>query len=332
MGRGSADSAPGKLHLGNLGRIAAYLRPYLWHTAVIFLCIGAAAAIGLIPPLVIRAIIDKALPAHNIRLLNLLVLAMITVPAASGLISVLQNYFNTRVGQAIMFDLRNQLFAHLQRMSLRFYVATQTGQIMSRVNNDVGAVQNAVTGTLVGIVTSVVTVASTLAVIFALNAHLALLAVVILPAFVAPMRSVGRFRQRISKQTQQRQADLTAHMEERLSISGFILTRVFGRQEDERQRFRTINQDLMQLQIRQTMVGRWFFLLMSVLSAVGPALIYWYGGHLVISGKLSVGTVVAFVAYLGNLYRPVTNLANVYVDLRGALGVFDRIFEYLDMA
>ena len=331
MSRENAESPPGKLHLGNLGRIAAYLRPYLWHTAVIFLCIGAAAAIGLIPPLVIRAIIDKALPAHNIRLLNLLVLAMILAPAASGLIGVLQNYFNTRVGQAIMFDLRNQLFAHLQRMSLRFYVATQTGQIMSRVNNDVGAVQNAVTGTLVGIVTSVVTVASTLAVIFALNAHLALLAVVILPAFVAPMRSVGRFRQRISKQTQQRQADLTAHMEERLSISGFILTRVFGRQEDERQRFRAINQDLMLLQVRQTMVGRWFFLLMSVLSAVGPALIYWYGGHLVISDQLSVGTVVAFVAYLGNLYRPVTSLANVYVDLRGALGVFDRIFEYLDM-
>jgi ATP-binding cassette subfamily B protein len=331
MGRDNEQLPPGKLKLGHLGRIAAYLKPYLWHTAVIFLCIGAATAIGLAPPLVIRAIIDKALPTHNKRLLNLLVLAMIVVPAVNGLIGVIQNYFNTRVGQAIMFDLRNQLFAHLQRMSLRFYVATQTGQIMSRVNNDVGAVQNAVTGTLVGIVTSTVTVASTLAVIFALNAHLALLAVVILPAFVAPMRSVGRFRQRISKQTQQRQADLTAHMEERLSISGFILTRVFGRQADERQRFGTINKDLMALQIRQAMVGRWFFMLMAVLSAVGPALIYWYGGRLVISGALTIGTVVAFVAYLGNLYRPVTSLANVYVDLRGALGVFDRIFEYLDM-
>jgi len=193
MGRDNEQLPPGKLKLGHLGRIAAYLKPYLWHTAVIFLCIGAATAIGLAPPLVIRAIIDKALPTHNKRLLNLLVLAMIVVPAVNGLIGVIQNYFNTRVGQAIMFDLRNQLFAHLQRMSLRFYVATQTGQIMSRVNNDVGAVQNAVTGTLVGIVTSTVTVASTLAVIFALNAHLALLAVVILPAFVAPMRSVGRF-------------------------------------------------------------------------------------------------------------------------------------------
>jgi ATP-binding cassette subfamily B protein len=331
MGPGNADLPPGKLQLGNLGRIAAYLRPYVVHTVVIFLCIGAAAAIGLLPPLIIRAIIDQALPAHNGRLLNLLVLAMILVPFGSGLVGVLQNYFNTRVGQAIMYDLRNELFAHLQRMSLRFYVATQTGQIMSRVNNDVGAVQNAVTGTLVGIVTSTVTVVSTLAVIFALNAHLALLAVIILPAFVLPMRSVGRFRQRISKQTQQRQADLTAHMEERLSISGFILTRIFGRQADERRRFSAINRDLMALQIRQAMVGRWFFMLLAILSSVGPALIYWYGGRLVISGALTVGTVVAFVAYLGNLYRPVTSLANVYVDLRGALGVFDRIFEYLDM-
>jgi ATP-binding cassette, subfamily B, bacterial len=333
MGRMGPDSAapPGKLHLGHLGRIAAYLRPYVWHTVVIFGCIAAAAAVGLVPPLIIRAIIDRALPDHDGRLLDLLVVGMILVPVVSGFIGVLQNYLNARVGQAIMFDLRNELFAHLQRMSLRFYVQTQTGQIMSRVNNDVGAVQNAVTGTMVGIVTSTVTVVSTLAVIFALNAHLAILAVLILPAFVAPMRSVGRFRQRISRRTQQRQADLTAHMEERLSISGFILTRVFGRQADERQRFRAINEDLMTLQIRQTMVGRWFFMLLSVLSAVGPALIYWYGGRLVISNALTIGTVVAFVAYLGNLYRPVTNLANVYVDLRGALGVFERIFEYLDM-
>ncbi|GAC1400199.1 MAG: hypothetical protein NVSMB65_18080 [Chloroflexota bacterium] len=120
-------------------------------------------------------------------------------------------------------------------------------------------------------------------------------------------------------------------MEERLSISGFILTRVFGRQADERARFSAINRDLMALEIRQAMVGRWFFMVLGVLASVGPALIYWYGGRLVIEGALSVGTVVAFVAYLGNLYRPVTSLANVYVDLRGALGVFDRIFEYLDM-
>lgn len=326
------DLAKGStLKLGHLGRIASYLRPYLWQTAVIFLCVGVAAAIGLLPPLIIRAIIDQALPRRDGSLLNLLVLAMIGVPIASGLIGVAQNYFNTLVGQEIMFDLRNELFAHLQRMALRFYVQTQTGQIMSRVNNDVGAVQSAVTGTLVGIVTNTVTVVMTLAVIFALNVKLAILAVIILPFFVLPMRSVGRFRQRISRQTQQKQADLTAHMEERLSISGFILTRVFGRQADERARFRAINRDLMGLQIRQMMVGRWFFMLLGVLSSVGPALIYWYGGHLVISSTLTIGTVVAFVAYLGNLYRPVSQLANVYVDLRGALGIFDRIFEYLDL-
>jgi ATP-binding cassette subfamily B protein len=331
-GRGSDESTvPAKLKLQHLGRIAGYLKPYIWHTSGIFVCVAVAAIVGLLPPLVIRAIIDQALPNHNGSLLNLLVLAMILVPIGSGLVGVVQNYLNTIVGQRIMLDMRDELFSHLQRMSLRFYVSTQTGQIMSRVNNDVGAVQNSVTGTLVGIVTNIITVASTLAVIFVLNAPLALLAVVILPAFVLPMRSVGRFRQKISRLTQQRQADLTAHMEERLSISGFILTRVFGRQQDERARFGSINSSLMDLQVRQAMVGRWFFMLMGVLGSVGPALIYWFGGHLVISNTLTIGTVVAFVAYLGNLYGPVARLANVYVDLRGALGVFDRIFEYLDM-
>ncbi len=315
----------------HMRRIAGYLRPYLWQLGILFVCVAATASVGVVPPLIIRAIIDQALPQHNNYLLNLLILGMIIIPVIRGLIGVLQNYLNTLIGQGVMFDLRNQLFHHLQRLSLHFYTTTPTGQIMSRVTNDVAAIQNTVTGTLVGIVTSIVTIAVTLSVIFALNNQLALLAVLILPTFVLPMRYIGNVRQRIARETQQQQADLTAHMQERLSVSGFLLMRLFGRAREEQQTFRHINRALTKLQIRQAMVGRWFMMITSILTALGPALIYWYGGRLVIQGQLSVGTIVAFVAYLGNLYRPVTNIASVYIELRGAMGVFERIFEYLDI-
>jgi ATP-binding cassette subfamily B protein len=329
--RFSHDGPPVQLQAAQLRRIAGYLIPYWRAWLLILACVASTSVIGLLPPLIVRAIIDHAIPYGEPGLLNLLVLAMLAVPVVNGLIGVAQNYLNVRVGQGIMFDLRNQLYAHLQRMSLRFYTATRTGEIMSRVSNDVNGVQGVVTGTLVNIVTNAITVLSTLVVIFAMNWRLALLALVVLPAFVLPTRGVGRIRHRISRQTQEKQAELTSIMQETLSISGFILAKIFGREAYERERFRRKNLELMALQIKQAMVGRWFFMALGALSAAGPAVIYWYGGHLAIRQELSVGTVVAFVAYLSNLYRPVTQLANIYVDIQGALAVFDRIFEYLDM-
>ncbi|MER3406778.1 MAG: ABC transporter, partial [Chloroflexota bacterium] len=329
--RFSHDGPPVQVEVAQLRRIAGYLTPY-WQTWLLILaCVAATSVIGLLPPLIVRAIIDHAIPYGEAGLLNLLVLAMLAVPVANGLIGVAQNYLNVRVGQGIMFDLRNQLYAHLQRMSLRFYTATRTGEIMSRVSNDVGGVQGVVTGTLVSIVTNALTVLSTLVVIFAMNWKLALLALVVLPAFVLPTRGVGRIRHRISRLAQEKQAELTSIMQETLSISGYVLAKIFGREAYERERFRQKNLELMALQIKQAMVGRWFFMALGALSAAGPAVIYWYGGHLAIQQELSVGTVVAFVAYLSNLYRPVTQLANIYVDIQGALALFDRIFEYLDM-
>jgi ATP-binding cassette subfamily B protein len=312
-------------------RVLAYLRPYLGRTAGVLLCIAASALAGLVPPLLIREIIDVAVPQGKLTLLNWLVAGLIAMPILSGLIGVLQQYLNNLIGQSIMSDLRLQLFAHLQKQSLRFYTVTQTGQIMSRVNNDVAGVQNVVTGTLASIAQNTATVCFTMATILWLDWRLALLAVVILPTIIIPMRRVGRFRNRVARQTQEKQAEVTAFLQERLGISGYILARVFGRQKDELARFRMLNRELMRLQVRSAMVGRWFFMFVGAVAAIGPALVFWFGGREAIQGSISMGTVIAFVTYLGNLYRPIGSLANIYVDVQGALAVFDRIFQYLDL-
>jgi ATP-binding cassette subfamily B protein len=317
--------------MAKVRRILAYLRPYLVKTLGVLLCIGVGSLLALVPPLLIRSIIDRAVPDRDLSLLNVLVAGLILMPIISGLIGVLQQYLNNLIGQAIMSDLRLQLFSQLQKQSLRFYTVTQTGQIMSRVNNDVSGVQNVVTGTLASIAQNLATVVFTLITIVLLDWRLAILAVVILPTIVVPMRRVGRFRNEVSRQTQEKQAEMSAYLQERLSISGFVLARVFGRQPDELKRFRVLNQDLMGLQVRSAMVGRWFFMFVGAIAAIGPALVFWFGGRESIAGTVSIGTVIAFVTYLGNLYRPVGSLANIYVDVQGAMAVFDRIFQYLDL-
>lgn len=319
------------IRLAQVRRMVGYLRPYWGKTAGVLLCIAVHAVVGLVPPLLVRGIIDGALPTGDVGSLNWLVAGLLLVPVVSGLIQVAQQYLNNLIGQSIMSDLRYQLFEHLQRQSLHFYTVTQTGQIMSRVNNDVSGVQRVVTETLANMARDLTVVTFTLATIAWLDWRLALLAIVILPTIVLPMRRVGRFRNRVARQTQEKQGELSAFLQERLGISGYVLARVFGRQRDELSRFKGLNGELMRLQIRSAMVGRWFFLFVGVVSAVGPALVYWYGGREVIAGTLSIGTIIAFVAYLGNLYRPIGQLANIYVDVQGALAVFERIFEYLDL-
>lgn len=331
MGYGDRQGPRPRVRLAQIRRAVAYLRPYLRMTLGVLLCIAANAVLNLLPPLMIREIVDRAVPQGDVTLLTWLVLGLVGAPIVVGLVGVLQQYLNNLIGQAIMSDLRLQLFSHLQRQSLRFYTVTQTGQIMSRVNNDVSGVQNVVTGTLTSIAQNVATVAFTVVTILWLDWRLAVLAVFVVPAIVLPMRRVGRFRNQVSRETQEKQAEITAYLQERLSISGFVLARVFGRQPDELTQFKGLNRDLMKLQLRSAMVGRWFFTFVGIVSSVGPALVFWYGGREAIRGTVTIGTVLAFVTYLGNLYRPIGSLANVYVDVQGALAVFERIFEYLDL-
>jgi ATP-binding cassette, subfamily B, bacterial len=325
------DDAPSvRMDAAQMRRVASYLMPYWKQWLVIFACIAATAALGVLPPLAVRGILDNAIPQRNMNLLYLLVGAIIALNILSGLIGVLQNYVNAVVGLGIVFDLRSALFQHLQRMSLPFYTTTRAGEIVSRINNDVGAVQGTATATLISIVSNVLTVVATAIVIFGMNWRLALLSIVIVPLLYLPTRSVGKYRRRLSKETAETQADLLAFLQERLNIGGMLLTKTFGQAQADRDTFTRLNRAVMDLNIKQSLAGRWLFLCLSVFSVTGPALIYAYGGFQAIQGTLTVGTIIAFVAYLTSLYRPMANLANVYVDVQGAMAVFERIFDMLD--
>lgn len=320
-----------RLTRGALHRAAAYFRPY-WRDALwIVLCVLMGALLGLIPPLLVREIIDRAIPLGDTRTLFWCMGLMIATPALAGLIGVLQNYLAVRVGQAVMFDIRNEMYEKLLAQSLRFYTNTKSGEILSRLQSDVGGIQGVVTGTLVAVVTNVLVVVTTLLVIFSINWQLSLLAIGILPIFILPTRRVGQVRKRIARETQERVAELTALVQETLSVSGHLLVRLFGAREYEARRFREKNRQVQRLTLRQNLVGRWFFYFLLLFASVGPALIWGYGGWLAIRNALTVGTIVALVAYLGRLYGPASALVNVHVDLMTAVALFDRIFAYLDL-
>ncbi len=328
---GGGTDAPVEITKAGLKRVAGYFKPYWREWSIIVLCIALMSGLGVLPPLFVRSILDDAIPGKDARLLHILVGAIVGVTIVSGFLGMLQTWLNAVASQGIMFDLRNQLYRHLQRQSLGFYTTTRAGEIVSRLNNDIGAVQTVAAQTVVTILTQAFTLVATVIAIFCLNPSLALLAVVIVPLFYVPTRIVGKVRRRLSQATQEEQADLVAFMQERLHIGGMFLTKIFGQRETEAATFRGHNQNVMDLTVKQTIVGRWLFMCLTIFSVAGPALIYLYGGHLAIREALTIGSIIAFVAYLTNLYRPVGQLANVYVNIQGAMAVFERIFEYLDL-
>lgn len=317
-------------------RVLKYFIPYWKQIIIIFICLAITAGLGIIPPLLVRAILDKAIKEKHLELLNWLVMGLIAVPIGSGLLGVLQSYWHITVSHLVMFDIRQKLYKHLQLLSLSFYTTTRSGEILSRVNNDVSAIRTSVMGSIVGILTNIFTIVSTAVVLFVMDWRLALLACGIVPLFILPTRRVGRIRHRLSRETQEKQSELLALMQDVLNIGGFILMRLFGQADYEAQRFQERNREVMNLQVKQAMVGRWLFMMLMMFASAGPALIYWYGGRLIIQASdgattLTIGTIIAFVAYLSGLYRPASQIANIYVDIQGAFAVFVRIFEYLDM-
>lgn len=314
-----------------LRRMLALLRPYWARWLAVFVIILLNVGLGTLPPLIWAQVIDRAIPRADSRLLVLLVLAAIGTAGAGALVGVAQNYLTAWMAQRIIFDLRGQLFRKLQRMSLGFFTESRTGEIMSRVTSDVAGIEGVVSGTLVAVVTNVITIAWTLTVIFAWHWQLALIAVAILPLFVIPTRSVGRFRWRVTSLAQQRLAELNALMQEALSVSGHLVIQAFARESEVEQRFDRLNEDIMRLNVRSRLAGRWFFAVLGLFGTIGPALIYLAGGHLVMRGELTVGALVAFVAYLGRLYGPSSSLANVHVDLMTSMALFERIYQYLDL-
>jgi ATP-binding cassette subfamily B protein len=320
-----------RMSKGDVRRIGGYLLPTWQTSTLVLLCIVASTALGLLPPILLRGIIDTAIPSRDRSLLAWLAAGMIAAPLFSGLLGVWQNYLVTIMSQGVMLGIRSEMYARVTSQSLRFFTETKSGEIVSRFQNDVGGIQGVVAGTLVSLTTNALIVASTLVVIFRMNWRLSLIAVAVLPIFILPTRRVGQARSRIAKETQERLAELTSHMQEALSVSGYLLMRLFGAQEYERNRFGEKAVAVRDLQIRQAMAGRWFLMWILMFASVGPALIYLVGGYEAIAGRLTVGTIVAFVAYLGRLYAPASALVNAHVEVMSALSLFHRVFEYLDL-
>lgn len=327
----TAAKKPPLTLVAGYSRVLGYILPH-WRESLLALgAILTVSLLGLLPPLILKEIIDSALPQERGGYLNLLVIATVALPLVSSLIGVGQSYLNNQVGQRIMLDLRTQLYSHLQRMEIGFFTQARSGEIVSRLTNDVAGVEWVVSGTFANILTNILTVVPSLIVMFILSWQLTLLSLVLLPLFIYPTRRVGRIRRGLRKETQERLADLSSQIDETLGVSGAMLVRTFGQEAAESERFRQRSQRLMEANIKQAVTGRWFYLVMGIFSAAAPALVYWYGGHKVIGGTMTIGAIMAFVAYQGRLFGPVNALMSIHVDLTSSLALFERIFEYLDM-
>ncbi len=314
-----------------LRRVWRHARPYSLRIALMLISILAATALGLVPPLLYRDLIDNALPRGDLQRLHLLALAMVAIPLASGLLGVGQRYLSASIGEGIIYDLRRLLFEHLQRMSLRFFTLTRTGELMSRLNNDVVGAQQAVTSTLVSIFTNSIAALATLAIMFTLEWRLSIASVLILPLFLIPARRIGATLRRITRDALNFNAQMNALMHETLNVSGALLVKLFGRAPDEQQRFAERAARVRDVGVSQAVVSRWFFLGLSLVSAVGTALVFWLGGLLVLQGTFTIGTIVAFGAYLTQLYGPLSALTNARVEFATSMVSFERVFEVLDL-
>src|SRR5919202_119184 len=308
-------------------RVARLFRPYRMQVGLVLASILVTGALGVAPAFLTKAIINRALLPHDLHLLWQLVVLMIAIPLVSGAIGIGQTYLTTVVGQRVMQDLRNRLYEHLQAMSLRFFTGARTGELQSRLQNDVGGVQNVVTNTVSSILSSVVTVLSTLVAMLLLSWQLTALSFAVVPVFVYLTWRVGRARRALSKSTEESLAELSALTEETLSVSGVLLAKTFDRQRDAVERYREVNRRLAWLNVRQQMVGRSFFALVQTFFAASPALIYLVAGY----SNLSLGTIVAFTTLQTRLLFPIGSLLQTAVEVQSSLALFERIFAYLDL-
>ena len=315
-------------------RILVFFRPYRPQVAVVLVAILATSLIGLANPYLLKLLIDEAIPEQDWFKLNLYVGLMILLPIVTGLIGVGQTYLNNVIGQNVMQDLRGALYAHLQAMPLRFFTETRTGEIQSRLSNDVGGVQAVVTDTASSVTSNIAVAVSTVIAMWLIDWRLTILSLGLTPFFLWLTYRVGKVRRDVSTETQKSLAELTAHTEETLSVSGILLSKTFGQQANSIATFRGINARLAALQIRQAMVGRWFFMIIGTIFSITPAFVYWLAGYLTIQGDPSaptIGDIVAFTTLQSRLFFPLGQLLNVQVEIQGALALFDRIFEYLEM-
>lgn len=312
-------------------RVLTYARGYWWHIAGMLVTILLTTGLSLLTPLIFRNMIDVVIPAKDVNRLIWLGVALLAIPALTGVVNVFQRRLNSTVGEGVIYDLRSSLFARLQRMSLRFFTNTKSGELMSRLNNDVVGAQNAISNTIVNIVTNLIEAIALLIVMLTMQWQLTLISIVILPLFIIAAQRLGNILRDIARQAMETNAQMNAHMNETLNIGGALLVKLFGRTREEENRFRQRAASVRDIGIRRAVVGSSFFVIFGLITAVGTALVYGLGGWYVIEGVFTVGTIVAFGSYLGQLYSALQGLAGAPVEFSTSMVSFERVFEVIDL-
>jgi ATP-binding cassette, subfamily B, bacterial len=326
----SPDEKP-KVTLTLMRRVLSYSKPYRWQIVGMLAMILMTTGLTLLTPLILRDLIDRTIPTGDVNRLVWLALGLLLIPALGGAINVVQRRLNAWVGEGVIYDLRVALYTRLQRMSLRFFTHTKVGELMSRLNNDVVGAQNAISNTIVGILTNIIQATAVLVVMLTLEWRLTLISVVILPLFILAARRMGGQLRQIARQHMEVNAQMNAMMNETLNIGGALLVKLFGRRDQEIERFEDRAVKVRDIGINRAVTGVSFFVIIGLLSAVGTALVYGIGGYLVIQGAFTVGTIVAFGAYLTSLYSALQGLTNAPVEFATSVVSFERVFEIIDL-
>jgi ATP-binding cassette, subfamily B, bacterial len=313
-----------------LRRVLRLARPYRWLLVGFLVTAVAAAIVTVIPPLLFRALLDTAVPNKDRTLVAWLAAGAVALAIANALLSLVQRWYSARIGEGLIFTMRVKLFDHIQRMPVAFFTRTQTGALMSRMNNDVIGAQQAITNTLGTVVGNIISLAVTLTVMLGLEWRLTILTLLVLPAFIIPARRIGRRLQRITREGMQLNASMNNTIAERFNVAGALVVKLFGKHDRERTQFESRAERVRDIGVSTAMYSRVLFVALGLVAAVGTAVVYFVGGNLVISGTLSIGTVAAFVIYVSQIYQPLTQLTNARVDVLTALVSFERVFEVLD--
>ena len=314
-------------------RILSYLKPYRLQFLLVFAAILLSAAVGLLPSIITGRIVDEALVGRNMELLiQLLLMAFVTL-AASEVIGVLESYINAWISQQIIFDMKNEMYDHLQHMPHSFFTSEKQGDIITRMNTDISGVSSVISGTLTSIVSNLATVVTTLVALFSMSWQLAIVGIIVIPLLILPTKSVGQTRWQLLNESQAKNDEMNQLINETLSVSGSLLVKLFTRERKEYRRFVQVNEEVTRLALKEQRSGKWFRVVMGMFTQIGPLLIYFAGGLLIIrnlDSGLTVGTITATVALINRLYRPVQSLLNLHVDFTRSMALFTRIFDYFD--
>ncbi len=316
-----------------LVRILGYLKPYALQMTLVLILIGLSSVLGLLPTIITGRMIDEGLIQQNLPMLIKLIILSLIVTLGAQLIGVLQNYLNSWIAQHITFDMRNQMYRHLQKMSHRFFTTNSQGDIITRMTSDISGVQSIITNTMTSILSNSITLVAALIAMFQKNVVLALVGIVIVPLFMIPTKKVGKTRWEITNESQKCQDEINGILNETLSVSGQLLVKLFNKEEEEALHYEQINKKMVSLNLKESMAGRWFRLVLSTVATVGPMLIYLVGGVLMMKydASLTVGDITVLVSLLGKMYSPVNSLLNLSVDWIRSLSLFQRLFDYFDM-